>query len=172
MNAKLRRELRERARGLCEYCRLPMAQVEDQFSSDHIVAEQHEGETSLDNLAFACSRCNRNKGPNLTGIDPVTGNLTRLFHPRRDVWHEHFEWNGPIAVGRTDVGRTTIYVLKMNHPQRVELRAVLVDRGVFLLSPDKSQLRVLLRAPLRLVDRIFRGGLLELVEEGLAEVDL
>ncbi|MFZ4763807.1 MAG: hypothetical protein ACOYMN_02540 [Roseimicrobium sp.] len=33
-------------------------------------------------MAFACFRCNSHKGPNLSGVDPSTGQLERLFHPR------------------------------------------------------------------------------------------
>lgn len=53
---------------------------------EHIIARQHGGQTILDNLAWACHRCNRRKGPNLTGIDPSTHEIAPLFHPRRDVW--------------------------------------------------------------------------------------
>ena len=50
---------------------------------EHIIARQQSGETVLENLAWTCHRCNRHKGPNLTGIDPMTQEITPLFHPRR-----------------------------------------------------------------------------------------
>ena len=93
---------------------------------DHIIARQHRGPTVVENLALACGRCNASKGPNLAGIDPETGQLTRLFHPRRDSWHEHFRWTGGALVGLTSVGRTTIEVLAINHPYRVAAREVLI----------------------------------------------
>jgi hypothetical protein len=83
---------------------------------DHIVARQHGGRTSLDNLALACFPCNNHKGPNLSGIDPDRGEMVRLFHPRRDTWSRHFRWEGARLVGKTAVGRTTIEVLAINHP--------------------------------------------------------
>jgi hypothetical protein len=49
---------------------------------------QHGGGDDADNLALACPDCNLRKGPNLTGIDPETGAVVRLFHPRRDVGSE------------------------------------------------------------------------------------
>jgi hypothetical protein len=55
--------------------------------------------------------------------------LARLFHPRRDVWGQHFEWNGAVIVGRTDVGRATVAVLAFNNPSRVAARAILIDEG-------------------------------------------
>ncbi|HSS19497.1 MAG TPA: hypothetical protein VLL54_05435 [Pyrinomonadaceae bacterium] len=57
-----------------------------------------------DNLALACIDCNLHKGPNLTGIDPNTGVITPLFHPRRDAWVEHFGWDGIYLVGSTGCG--------------------------------------------------------------------
>ena len=83
----------------------------------------------MDNLALACFRCNLHKGPNLTGLDPDTGRITPLFHPRRDVWHEHFTVRGARIVGITAVGRVTVKVLDMNAAERIELRAELADEG-------------------------------------------
>jgi 5-methylcytosine-specific restriction endonuclease McrA len=70
--------VRERAAGRCEYCRLPETESLYPFEAEHIIAEQHEGPTTLDNLAWACIHCNRPKGPNLTTFDPQTGEITRL----------------------------------------------------------------------------------------------
>lgn len=80
-------------------------------------------------MALSCYRCNAFKGDNISGIDPETGKLTRLFHPRRDAWRRHFKWDGPVLVGRTAVGRTTIKVLNINSPQQLELRQVLLLAG-------------------------------------------
>jgi hypothetical protein len=54
-----------------------------------------------------------------------------LYDPRRDVWADHFEWNGERLVGRTPVGRVTIDVLNINEPERVEHRRLLIAEGVF-----------------------------------------
>jgi hypothetical protein len=61
---------------------------------DHIIAKQHGGSDELHNLALACIHCNRYKGPNIAGMGPDTGELTRLFHPRSDDCHRHFAWKG------------------------------------------------------------------------------
>jgi hypothetical protein len=42
-----------------------------------------------------------------------------------------FTWDRPILVGTTPVGRTTLVVLKMNHPDRLELRRLLIAAGLF-----------------------------------------
>ncbi len=70
------------------------------------------------------------KGPNIAGIDPITGEVVRLFRPRQDVWDEHFKWKGAWLHGQTDVGRTTVMVLEMNDPDVVLLRELLLTEGV------------------------------------------
>jgi hypothetical protein len=132
MDAATQEQVRRRADHRCEYCRL--READDPlftFHIEHIVAKQHGGKDSLSNLALACHHDNLHKGPNLTGIDPVTKELTRLFNPRRHKWSRHFRWDGPVLVGRTAIGRTTVYVLGMNRPHRVALREALIAAGRF-----------------------------------------
>ena len=121
----------ERAGAACEYCRIPQRFDTLPFQIDHIIPEKHHGPTQADNLALACLNCNSHKGPNLAGIDPETGELTRLFHPRRDSWNDHFAWASAELVGRTAVGRTTIDVLCINLPERIEYRRLLREAGLF-----------------------------------------
>ncbi len=94
MNPDLAQTVRERAGERCEYCRIPQSALQFRFQIDHIIAEQHGGETVLENLAFACPHCNRYKGPNIAGLDAQPGQLVRLFHPRIDEWIEHFQLVG------------------------------------------------------------------------------
>lgn len=132
MNAATRELVRQRAGRRCEYCRLH----EDDdplfaFHVEHVIARQHGGSDALANLAFACHQDNLRKGPNLTGIDPRSRKLTRLFHPRKHSWHWHFGWNGPLLVGRTPIGRATVEVLGMNLAHRMALRQALIAAGRF-----------------------------------------
>ncbi len=132
MDESLIRQIRQRAGHACEYCLVPQsAYASSVFPIDHVIARQHGGPTVLSNLANSCLHCNSHKGPNIAGIDPVTGKLTKLFHPRRHKWGKHFRWNGPFLEGLTAVGRTTIVVLAMNDPEAVEVRAALIEEGVF-----------------------------------------
>lgn len=131
MDEALAQHVRDRAGGFCEYCRIPETHDRPGFEIEHIVARQHRGKTVASNLAAACFTCNHRKGPNLAGRDPTTGKLTPLFHPRRMKWEKHFRWDGPVLVGRTAIGRTTIAVLGINHPLRVRLREELIEEGLF-----------------------------------------
>jgi hypothetical protein len=123
MNAATRSRVCERAIFRCEYCGLhqdqsPLAAL----YVEHILPRKHGGGDDLDNLALACIDCNLHKGSNVAGYDPDTGELTEIFHPRRQSWQEHFERRGAIIVGKTAVGRTTIEVLQLNADERLQLR--------------------------------------------------
>ena len=124
----LQQLVRTRAGDRCEYCLLPQSVRRFRFHVDHIQPRQHGGPTTADNLALCCGRCNRHEGPNLTGVDPVTGRLARLYNPRIDRWSGHFHWDGPTLAGDTSVGRVTIYVLAMNHTDDLTTRAELMKR--------------------------------------------
>jgi hypothetical protein len=135
MDQALRRVVVERAGFRREYCHLHCDhQASAAFHVEHIIACQHGGGDSLENLGLACHRCNLRKGPNLTGLDPETGELTRLFHPRQDSWNGHFAFQRGYIVGLTIVGRTTAALLQMNTPDRIELRLDLLAAGVWNLA--------------------------------------
>jgi hypothetical protein len=97
---------------------------------DHIVAEKHGGQTVEGNLALCCILCNQHKGSDLTSIDPLSGQITPLFHPRRDRWGDHFGLVGAIIEPLTPTGRVTVRLLQLNHPDRVEERGLVVRLGV------------------------------------------
>ncbi len=131
MDATLERLVRGRAGGRCEYCRLPQAWTRVPLEIDHVIPRKHRGRTVAGNLALSCWYCNVYKGPNLSGRDPATGRVTKLYHPRRHKWDYHFRFDGNTLLGRTAIGRTTIDVLRMNHPQLIALRELLIAAGLF-----------------------------------------
>ena len=125
MDAATRESVQRRAEGRCEYCHMRQAaEPFARYQIEHVTPVQHGGTADPDNLALACPYCNRRKGPNLAGLDPLDGRMVRLFHPRRDEWTEHFADRGPIIVGMTAIGRATVRVLAMNDRVRAELRSL------------------------------------------------
>jgi HNH endonuclease len=130
MDQALRSLVRVRAGEIREYCRLPQASSRYiRFHIEHIVARQHGGKSDADNLALACGYCNQHTGPIIASLDPETGQLMPLFHPRRDLWSDHFAWDDTVIVGKTPSGRATVELLGMNYWQRVELRENLRGLG-------------------------------------------
>jgi hypothetical protein len=131
MDRATERLVRERAGGLCEYCHAPQSAYPERFQIDHVIARQHDGPTEPANLALCCLDCNLHKGPNISSRDPIGGAMIRLFDPRTDRWNDHFQWDGPVAVGLTPIGRATVRLLAMNRPNRVVVREALIAEGIF-----------------------------------------
>lgn len=66
--------------------------------------------------------CNLHKGSDISSLDPETGIIAPLFHPRKDAWPDHFFIDQAYFVGRTTIGRGTIRLLQLNSPLRVDER--------------------------------------------------
>lgn len=119
VSAALRRKVAKRAGGSCEYCLLPEALAFHLHEPDHILPRQHGGDTTFENLAFACFRCNRQKGPNVGSFDPLTGQLVPFFNPRIHRWADHFRLAGPLLEALTPEARVTLKILLLNGEDRL-----------------------------------------------------
>lgn len=127
----IRQQVRLRAADRCEYCHRPGGL--DTYSSqvDHIIATKHGGKTDLSNLAWTCFRCNNFKGSDVASYDDMQGELTPLYHPRRQRWDDHFTLQDGLMIGKTPTGRVTVKLLQMNHPKQVEMRRDLIAAGLW-----------------------------------------
>ena len=132
VGAAARTGVRLRARYRCEYCLVPESLTLAGHEIDHIIAIKH-GASGAENLALCCTLCNKHKGSDLASIDPKTGDMCRLFHPRRERWHEHFELRGGEILALTAVGRVTVRLLQLNRRERINEREIMMRAG--LLSP-------------------------------------
>lgn len=132
ISAALRRLVIERAQGRCEYCRIPEQTGFTSHEIDHIIAQKHGGLTESENLALSCALCNKYKGSDIASIDSETGQLTFLYHPRRDRWSDHFQIHEACFVSSTLTGRVTMRLLQLNHPDRIAERELLIAAGVFV----------------------------------------
>jgi hypothetical protein len=121
--AKLRIEVVRRAGRRCEYCRLSQDGQEAVFHVDHIHPLAHGGQTDLTNLALACVSCSLRKGARLRARDPGTEQAVPVFHPRKQIWQDHFRWAGNRVVGLTPAGRATVAALRMNREIALAIRA-------------------------------------------------
>jgi hypothetical protein len=126
--AELRRLVTQRASECCEYCLIHQNVSIYSHEVDHIIALKHGGQTRADNLALSCLSCNRYKGSDLATIDPVNDEIVPLFNPRRQVWDEHFVLNGARIEGITQIGQATARLLKLNAPNRILERQVLINQ--------------------------------------------
>jgi hypothetical protein len=122
ISAAMRSAVRARAGDCCEYCRIPEVGAFFAHEPDHIIAGQHGGASTFENLALACVQCNRHKGPNVASVDPDTERIVPVFNPRRDTWSDHFQFDAGRIVALSPVGRATARLLNFADADREELR--------------------------------------------------
>ncbi len=138
-SVSLRRQVEERARGFCEYCRSSERYALSTFNVEHIQPESQKGPTVAENLALACPGCNSFKSDKTESLDPLTGEKERLFNPRVDHWNDHFAWSDLFSqvVGTTAIGRATVLALQLNRTGVVNLRKILF--ALQLHPPETTQ---------------------------------
>lgn len=121
----VRKLVQSRAFDRCEYCLLGLSDAGFPHEIDHVISRKHGGTSVSDNLAFACYLCNRYKGSDIASLHPTTGDLVRLYDPRKDRWEEHFRIVGPVLEPLTMIGATTAQLLRLNVTDRVVERRLL-----------------------------------------------
>lgn len=125
ISRKIRAKVANRAGHRCEYCLIGSDDVFLPHEIDHIISLKHGGDHHKPNFAYACFACNRSKGSDIASIVPPD-TVVRLFNPRKDAWDNHFELEGAEFIARSDIGRATISLLKLNHPDRILERRELI----------------------------------------------
>ncbi len=127
ISAEIRLAVQSRSNGCCEYCLSQVDFSPDPFSIEHIIPQIKGGKDDLENLAFACQGCNNSKFTATESIDPISGLIADLYHPRHDIWTEHFVWSKDFLeiVGITPTARATISRLRLNRIGVVNLRGAL-----------------------------------------------
>ncbi|NJC27167.1 HNH endonuclease [Neolewinella antarctica] len=126
----LRAYVRERSREQCEYCLRSSLFYSFGFHVDHIISQQHGGDSAEENLAWSCPECNVRKGTNL-GTYLTDGNRkVWLFDPRKQVWRKHLKLlNSGEILGKSDSGKGTVQLLRINERERVEERKLMMLEG-------------------------------------------
>jgi len=132
VSAALRRLVRTRAQGRCEYCMTPEAYAPEAFSVEHVLPRSKRGRSTASNLALSCKGCNNHKYTRTRALDPVTELTVPLYHPRQQAWHEHFVWlpDARRLLGISPTGRATVETLRLNRPGLMGLREALIAIGV------------------------------------------
>ena len=127
----VRRTVRERASFCCEYCFSQWKYCPDPLSVEHIIPQARGGSNGESNLALSCQGCNGHKHIAVSATDPVTEKDIPLYHPRVDVWSDHFAWSAGFTeiIGKTPSGRATVERLHLNRESLVNLRTVLRSLG-------------------------------------------
>ena len=122
-----------RAGHQCEYCHAPEAVFNLLLEAEHIMPVARGGEDATANWALACRACNLYKAAHVSGSDPASEAVVRLFHPREDQWEDHSQVapeSGEI-VGHTPIGRATLARLGINSAAQVAARQQWMRLGLF-----------------------------------------
>ena len=136
ISVEQQRQVIERAKRRCEYCKSSMDYASQPFVMEHIIPVSAGGETSLTNLALACGGCNGHKYTKVDAVDSVSQARVALFHPRQQPWSNHFGWSTDYLtlIGLTAIGRATVEALKLNRPGVINLRRLLLLAGLYPLN--------------------------------------
>jgi len=121
ISAELRQTVADRAKQLCEYCLIAEADTFYGCEVDHIISLKHGGSTEPNNLAYACAPCNRAKGTDVGSI-ATSGEFTRFFNPRTDLWSGHFRLDGATIQPLTAIGEVTVRIFLFNDSARIHER--------------------------------------------------
>jgi hypothetical protein len=125
----MRAAVARRAQDRCEYCLIEEEDAGFPHEVDHIISRKHGGPSGMENFAFSCLACNRNKGTDVASVEPMTGEAVRLFDPRRNRWADHFKLNGATIEPLSETAAATIQILRLNAPERVAERRILQALG-------------------------------------------
>ena len=136
----LRRLVIQRADNRCEYCGISQIGQVATFHIDHIVPVVAGGETTAENLALACVSCSLRKGARQQLEDLETGEVVPIFHPRQQLWKEHFTWSNVQVVGLTATGRAMVQALNLNRATMLAIRA---EEELLGRHPPPSTVRTL-----------------------------
>jgi hypothetical protein len=123
--------VRERAADRCEYCQMHQSLQGATFHMEHILPGSLGGPTTVENLAWCCPSCNLKKAARIEVLDSQGGQTVRLFHPRKDRWSDHFQFDELRLIGLTAIGRATAAALGFNDPRRMLIRNAEARLGLF-----------------------------------------
>ncbi|MCB0837881.1 MAG: HNH endonuclease [Bacteroidetes bacterium] len=127
----IRSQVARRAQFKCEYCLMPEELSFLPFQIDHIISLEHGGGSEIDNLAYSCPHCNQHKGSDLSTFLEHYQDIERLFNPRIDQWNGHFEVSSGEIRSISRIGKATVKLLRMNEPERLAIRRILAEVGLY-----------------------------------------
>lgn len=133
ISEKTEQDVRRRASFACEYCGVTEQNAGGKLTIDHFHPQSKAGSDNIDNLIYACVRCNLYKGD----FWVERSNSPQLWNPRVEPFENHFwQTEEGLVLALTETGEITLKVLKLNRPQLVAHR-----RQLFLQAEERRLLR-------------------------------
>ena len=119
LSASLREQVRNRAKGVCEFCGVSEMNVGGLLTIDHFHPQSKGGQDVLENLIYCCVRCNQYK----QNYWPNNTDAPQLWNPRQDKQSEHFlELENGRWLALTPTGEFTLRRLRLNRPPLIKYR--------------------------------------------------
>lgn len=150
-------DVRQRYNYACGYCGITETDAGGELTVDHYVPTFAGGSDELDNLIYACVRCNLYKSkylPNAAAAYPDE----RILHPLQDKREEHFRADAQTGLLEplTETGRFHIALLHLNRPaliasRRRRTRELLMQQLYEQALRDNAEQRALIEILLRLI---------------------
>jgi len=134
LSPQVRQAVSDRAKGSCEYCQIHQDDLFLAFEIDHIISVKHGGGDEFENLAWACPHCNHHKGSDISTFLVNYDDLSPLFNPRKQKWEDHFQVVEGEITAKTREGSATIKLLRLNEPERLIHRRLLMEVGRYPLK--------------------------------------
>jgi len=133
--------IRQRYAYACGYCGVDEVSAGGVLTIDHYRPLYAGGSDSLDNLVYACVRCNQYKHSFWPTAEEERLGF-RILHPLHDSLAAHFRVNVPSGhlEPRSETGKFHITLLRLNRPQLVQHRL-------------KEQLRKVLEGKLTMLEQ-------------------
>jgi hypothetical protein len=158
MSHPLFEAVRQRYRRPCGYCGVTEIAVGSELTLDHYRPRAAGGSDELDNLVYACIKCNQYKS-DYWPDDADLAQGRRLLHPGIDDASPHLikdETTGRLH-GLTPTGVFQITVLRLNRPQLVAHRLArrlqkILEEKVRLLEQQNAELERTIEAQERYLD--------------------
>lgn len=137
--------VRQRYNFCCGYCGVSETDAGGDLTVDHFHPASAGGSDQIDNLVYACVRCNQYKGVLLPEATDMAQER-RLLHPLRDTMRAHIREDEPTSrlAALTPTGAFHITSLRLNRPalianrQRRHLVALLQARLEQALSENQD----------------------------------
>ena len=76
----------------------------------------------------------RYKGSDIASFDD--NEVVALYHPRRQLWAEHFQLQEAEIIPLTAHGQVTIRLLQLNRSERIAERQLLIAAGLLPITPE------------------------------------
>ena len=116
---EIREQVRQRADLACEFCGTSETDTGGELTIDHFQPRGKGGGDSLDNLLYACPRCNQYT----LDYRPGAPDDPQLWNPRHEPASQHFlELDDGTLHALTPTGAFTLRRLRLNRPPLVAHR--------------------------------------------------